>query len=156
MTRLYAPFAVRAATPDDVSRIAAIELSAFSDPWPESAFNDLLLLSHARTVVAADSRCTVVGYCIVVGAADEGEIANIAVAPSAQRRGIGALLLDDAIASSARIGFRRLFLEVRTSNEPAIALYLSRGFFTVGRRRAYYREPLEDALVLRWDAEPVV
>jgi ribosomal-protein-alanine N-acetyltransferase len=84
-------------------------------------------------------------------AADEGEIADLAVAPWARRRGVGGLLLDLAAADARDVGVRTLYLEVRESNAAAIALYESRGFGTIGRRRQYYRHPMEDALVLRRD-----
>lgn len=144
---------LRLATMTDVQAMAAIELAAFSDPWPASSFIEMLPLRHARMAVAVDAQKTLVGYCILLNAADEGEIANIAVKPSARSRGIGALLLDDALAAATQLGLTQLFLEVRTSNAAARALYASRGFVAVGRRIAYYRDPLEDALVLRRNAE---
>jgi ribosomal-protein-alanine N-acetyltransferase len=143
--------------------MAAVERAAFSDPWPASAFADLIGAAHARVVVALDASAghasddasddadgdALLGYCVLLHAADEGEIANIATAASARRRGIGGLLLDDALRAAEHIGARAVYLEVRTSNEAARALYASRGFVAVGRRRGYYRQPLEDALVLR-------
>lgn len=144
---------LRPATIADVQAMAAIELAAFSDPWPASSFAEMLPMAHARMTVATDGDGKLVGYCILLSAADEGEIANIAVRPSDRRRGVGALLLDDALDAAVRLGVTQLFLEVRTSNSAARALYASRGFQQVGRRIAYYRDPLEDALVLRRDAE---
>lgn len=140
---------LRVAVPEDVRMMAAIEVASFSDPWPASSFTDLLQQPHARVVVAIASDQSLLGYCVLLSAADEGEIGNIAVAPAARRHGVGALLLDDAIAFAESTGVLQLFLEVRTSNESARKLYASRDFVPVGRRRAYYREPLEDALVLR-------
>ena len=143
---------LRRATMTDVQAMAAIEVAAFSDPWPASSFVEMLPLRHARMAVAVDARQTLVGYCILLSAADQGEIANIAVKPSARRRGVGALLLEDALEAATGLGVTQLFLEVRTSNVVARSLYASRGFVAVGRRIAYYRDPLEDALVLRRDA----
>jgi [ribosomal protein S18]-alanine N-acetyltransferase len=137
--------------------MAAIELASFSDPWPESAFAELITAAHARAMVAVQAGAEqIVGYCVRIQAADEGEIANIAVVPSARGTGVGALLLDDAIAASEADGVLQLFLEVRTSNDAARRLYTSRGFVPVGRRRAYYQEPLEDALVMRRAIAPAV
>jgi ribosomal-protein-alanine N-acetyltransferase len=76
------------------------------------------------------------------------------VATDARRSGIGALLLDGAIAAVRRSDVDTLYLEVRDSNAAARALYASRGFVEVGRRREYYRKPKEDALVLRLDLAP--
>lgn len=148
---LAAPVTLRAVTPADVPAMAAIEQRAFSDPWPASAFVDLLQRPHARLMAAFDAEGSVCGYCVLLHVLDEGEIANIAVAPDRRRRGIAARLLDDAIEAARRLELNALFLEVRTSNEAARQLYASRGFEPVGRRRAYYRAPLEDALVLRWE-----
>ena len=142
---------LRPVTPSDVADIAAIEARAFSDPWPASAFLDLLDRPHARLVAAYDGKGTLCGYCVLLHVLDEGEIANIAVAPERRRRGIAARLLDDALEAARALGLAALFLEVRMSNDAARNLYESRGFEPVGRRRAYYREPLEDALVLRWE-----
>lgn len=151
---LVAPVTLRTVTPGDVTAMAAIEQRAFSDPWPASAFVDLLGRPHARLVAAFDADGTLCGYCVLLHVLDEGEIANIAVAPERRRRGIAARLLDDAIDTARRMELNALFLEVRTSNEAARQLYASRGFAPVGRRRAYYRAPLEDALVLRWERSP--
>jgi ribosomal-protein-alanine N-acetyltransferase len=147
---VVASMALRAATPEDVEAMAAIEAIAFSDPWPASAFRDLLEHAYARLTVALDSQAGLVGYCVMLHVLDEGEIANIAVSPDLRRRGIAARLLDDALDAAAEMAIATVFLEVRVSNDAARMLYASRGFAPVGRRRAYYRQPMEDALVLRW------
>lgn len=141
---------IRRAGDGDVQAMAAIEQAVFSDPWPASAFDGLLQQAHAHVHVAVDALDCVCGYCILLIGADEAEIANIAVAPAHQRRGVAAQLLDSALRFARANGVTAIFLEVRLSNEPARCLYESRGFAPVGRRRAYYRDPLEDALVLRW------
>jgi ribosomal-protein-alanine N-acetyltransferase len=140
---------VRPARDGDVPAIAAIEQASFADPWPASAFVRLLDAAHARLVVAAGRDDTPVGYCVLLRAADEGEIANIAVAPGHRGSGLGGALLDDALAAADAGGTQWLFLEVRESNAAARRLYGSRGFVEVGRRRGYYAHPREDALVMR-------
>ncbi|MES2522321.1 MAG: ribosomal protein S18-alanine N-acetyltransferase [Gemmatimonadota bacterium] len=142
---------LRPACAADVGSMARIEGEAFSDPWPASAFSGLLDVAHAMITVAVDARDEPVGYCVLLAAADEGEIANIAVVPSLRGQGVGARLLDHALQSAQHVGIRSVYLEVRTSNHAARDLYASRGFVAVGRRQAYYRNPLEDALVLRRD-----
>ncbi len=136
--------------------MAAIETSAFSDPWPTSAFHDLLHAAHARVMVATDANDQAVGYCVLLFAADEAEIANIAVSPRLRRNGIAAQLLDDALVAAKLLGAAEVFLEVRMSNRSARGLYGSRGFTQVGRRPSYYRLPTEDALVLRRATSHVV
>ena len=133
----------------DVHAMAAIEVDAFSDPWPSSAFHGLLNATHARVTVATDASDQAVGYCVLLFAADEAEIANIAVSPPLRRNGIASQLLDDALVAAKLLGAAEVFLEVRMSNQSARGLYGSRGFTQVGRRPSYYRLPTEDALVLR-------
>jgi len=144
--------AIRPTRVDDVPAMASIEALAFSDPWPARSFHDLLVHPFSRMATAVDESGGIVGYCIMLRAADEAEIANIATAPGMRRRGVGTQLLDDAIAAGTADGVLAMFLEVRESNAAARALYSSRGFVAVGRRRGYYRHPVEDALVLRRDA----
>lgn len=149
---------LRRATVTDVDAIARIEGAVFSDPWPVAAFADLVVAPHAHVSVATDDAAggSVIGYCVLLVAADEAEIGNIATVRDARRRGVGGLLLDHALQCAQHLGARTVYLEVRTSNEAARALYASRGFRAVGRRRAYYRNPLEDALVLRHDVHDPV
>jgi ribosomal-protein-alanine N-acetyltransferase len=91
----------------------------------------------------------VLGYVVAWFVADEGEIANLAVAPAGWGSGIGRALLDAALAQAKQRGIESVYLEVRDSNVRARRLYKSRGFEEVGRRTKYYRRPVEDAIVLR-------
>jgi len=91
----------------------------------------------------------VAGYVVAWFAADEGEIANLAVSPSAWGGGVGRALLGAALDVASSRGASAVYLEVRDSNERARRLYRSNGFEEVGRRRRYYRRPVEDAIVLR-------
>jgi ribosomal-protein-alanine N-acetyltransferase len=143
------PPVIRPATAADMDRVRAIEVSSFTDPWTRSAFERLLGDRRVHFVVACNAAGVVVGYVVAWFVVDEGEIANLAVAPEARGRHIGALLLDDTVRRARDRGVGALYLEVRDSNVTARALYSSRGFVEVGRRRRYYRRPEEDALVLR-------
>lgn len=140
---------VRLARAADVPAISAIEQRSFSDPWSGTSFEALLGNPVILFALAEDATGNVLGYVVSWYAADEAEIANLAVAPEARRRGTGARLLAAATAEARRRSCRTMFLEVRQSNAGARALYESRGFEQVGRRPRYYREPVEDALVLR-------
>jgi ribosomal-protein-alanine N-acetyltransferase len=136
----------------DLVEIAAIETRSFSDPWSERAFRDAL--SHERIYFACargeeSDGSRVLGYVVAWFAAGEGEIANLAVDPNVRGRGIGSVLLDTTLDEARRHGVKQVFLEVRSSNLRARQLYESRGFAEVGRRRGYYRRPVEDAVVLR-------
>lgn len=140
---------IRAAEERDLARIHAIECASFADPWALEGFRDLL--EHGRSIVevAVGDDDQVVGYAVAWFVSDESEIANLAVAPEHRRRGIGLLLLDRILEAAATFGTRAVFLEVRESNVAARKLYESRTFAVAGSRKAYYRKPVEDAIVMR-------
>lgn len=141
--------AIGPATVHDLASVAAIERVAFSDPWSLRSFREAL---DSRSVYFACARSDaggVLGYVVAWFVADQGEIANIAVAPDQRGHGVGRALLDAALGEAAGRGISAVFLEVRDSNQRARELYASRGFEEVGRRRRYYRRPVEDAIVLR-------
>ena len=161
---------IRRAEKDDISRIVQIEGESFADPWAAESFESSLVLDRMQFFVAEElladdagggggtggmsGGASLIGYVLALIAADEGEIADLAVTPAARRRGVGGLLLDRVTRAAADRGVRVLYLEVRESNVAARRLYESRSFLPVGRRRGYYRHPSEDALVLRRDLEP--
>lgn len=140
--------ALRIARPPDTAAVLRIEHLVFSDPWsPESfspEFDDPYTWFRVIEVDGA-----VAGYVVARIVAQQGEIANIAVDPAYQGRGLGGRLLDAAIAAAEAEDCEAVWLEVRVSNEPARRLYTSRAFEPIGRRKGYYRLPPEDALVLR-------
>jgi ribosomal-protein-alanine N-acetyltransferase len=141
---------IRPATWEDIQLVAGIESESFSDPWSERSFGEILLAPAAIFLVAARSESrTIAGYVIALVVQSLGEILNLAVAHDFRRRGLGGDLLDAALSAVHARGAQEIFLEVRESNQPALALYGSRGFSAVGQRRKYYRNPVEDALVLR-------
>ena len=139
---------IRAAIESDLDTILRIERTVFSDPWsPESFAPEFADPYTWFRVLELDGR--VVGYVVARIVAQQGEIANIAVDPDHRGTGLGGHLLDAAILASEAALCEAVWLEVRVSNEPARRLYGSRGFEPIGRRRGYYRAPVEDALVLR-------
>jgi ribosomal-protein-alanine N-acetyltransferase len=145
------PVTLRPAVADDLDAVVAIERQSFSDPpWSRASFTALVDSPRAFFTVAC-TVATVVGYVVAWLVGDEAEVANLAVAPEWRGRGVGAALLDAALAEARRGGAHVAHLEVRDSNVPARALYGSRGFTPVGRRRRYYQEPVEDAVLLRCD-----
>jgi [ribosomal protein S18]-alanine N-acetyltransferase len=90
----------------------------------------------------------ILAYCALRAVADETEILGLAVAPGWRRKGFGRFLLRRALSLGRALGAVTAFLEVREGNASAIGLYRSLGFYETGRRRSYYRDPEEDALVL--------
>jgi ribosomal-protein-alanine N-acetyltransferase len=141
-------FRIRPAALADAAALVAIERRCFSDPWSEVAFQEALSSEWTFGLVA-DSTRGAAGYMIGREAAASGEILNLAVAPEFRRRGIGGALLEEGLGAFRRRRAIEVFLEVRESNHSARALYVARGFRPVGQRAAYYRNPREDALVLR-------
>lgn len=138
---------IRAATSADLAAIVAIERASFPDPWSAEAFR-----AHLGDIfLVAESTAALVGYAVAWSLGPEGEILNLAVAPSDRGRGTGRALLDALLGDLARRAVRRAFLEVRLSNKAARCLYERAGFREVGRRRGYYQRPREDALVLARD-----
>ena len=151
---------VRLATGADLEIIGAIERLSFTDPWSVDSLAAALALPHGRFFVAEsregagggevrDGGGRLVGYVVALFMGDEGEIADLAVAPPARRQGIAGRLLQRVMDEAREAGIRALYLEVRESNAAARALYASHAFRMVGRRRGYYQRPAEDALVLR-------
>ena len=143
-----APYRIRPAVPADAKALLAIERRTFTDPWTEASFQEALMSAWTFVLVAETGRGTV-GYLIGREVAGTGEVLNLAVAPEFRRRGIAGALLEAGLAAFRRRKVDEVFLEVRESMGSAQALYLSRGFRAVGQRAAYYRNPKEDALVLR-------
>ena len=134
----------------DVPAIVAIERAVFTDPWSARSFREALSNPSAYCACARRDGDTLEGYVVAWFVADEGEIANLAVAPGAWGTGIGRALLDASLHEATTRRLKAVYLEVRDSNARARHLYGSRGFVEIGRRRSYYRRPVEDAIVLRW------
>jgi ribosomal-protein-alanine N-acetyltransferase len=128
----------------------AIEGESFALPWSEGSMLREIYGGDAL-VFAAREGDGVLGFSVLRLIGDEGELLQIAVARRARRRGIASELLRETLAGAAERGVRRVFLEVRASNDGARALYAARGFNEVGRRRRYYDAPVEDAVVMAID-----
>ena len=134
-------------TEADLDGVAAIEAEVFSMPWSKKGFADTLGMDNVIFLVAREDG-EIKGYCGLYQAADEGEITNVAVAPEYRRRGIARQLVQELIRQAQEVGISRFLLEVRVSNEGAIALYRELGFTDEGIRRNFYEFPREDALVM--------
>ena len=148
-------YRIRAALLADVGELAELEPRCFSDPWSPAGFREMFGSPHIMGLVAELRSKRIAGYLIARLVEDEAEVLNIAVAPENRRQGMGADLLQAGLEEMKGRGVATVFLEVRVSNESAIDLYLAKGFRPVGRRREYYRRPVEDAMVLRWESAAV-
>ena len=132
-------------------QVAALEKICFpADPWSEELFRAALESPHTAALLAEGDDCAVLGYAVLSAVLDEGNLDNIAVAPRCRRWGVADALLS-ALTEFGRTKLSVLFLEVRVSNCPAIALYEKHGFVPVGQRRNYYDAPREDALLMTLD-----
>ena len=133
---------------DHLDEVAELERICFSVPWSRNMLAEELDNLLSAFLVALDDNDRVVGYAGLQVVLDEGYITNVAVRPECRRQGIAAKLLQVFLdfARANKLAF--LTLEVRASNYDAIALYGSRGFRSVGRRKNYYEHPREDALIM--------
>jgi ribosomal-protein-alanine N-acetyltransferase len=137
---------------EHVPQVAALEKLCFADPWSEmSIASELRSIWSYWVVAVADDQ--VVGYIGSQSSCDETDVMNVAVHPDWRRRGIAESLIVNLIAELKNRGSHALMLEVRVSNDGAIALYEKLGFHQVGCRKNYYRNPKEDALILRKEWE---
>ena len=139
---------IKTMTEDHVPQIAEMETLCFSDPWSEKSVASELNNRLSLWLVALDGD-TVAGYVGSQSVLDEADMMNIAVHPDYRRQGIGRDLVLALAGALQKKGIRGLMLEVRQSNAPAIALYEQLGFQQVGMRPNYYRNPKENALILR-------
>ena len=128
--------------------IAEIEKLCFSDPWSENSIASELGNRLSLWFVALEGD-TVAGYIGSQSVLDEADMMNVAVHPDFRRQGIGEKLVLTLANALQTKGIRGLMLEVRESNAPAIALYEKLGFVQVGLRKNYYRNPKENALIMR-------
>lgn len=133
---------------DHLDEVAELERICFSTPWSRNMLAEELDNLLSAFLVALDDADHVVGYAGVQVILDEGYITNIAVRPECRRQGVAAQLLQVFMdfARANKLSF--LTLEVRASNYDAIALYGSRGFRSMGRRKNYYEHPREDAIIM--------
>ena len=135
-----------------VSQVAQLERICFSDPWSENSVASELKNELSLWRLALEGE-TVTGYVGSQSVLGESDMMNVAVHPDYRRQGIAEKLILRLISALKAKGNYCLSLEVRASNGPAIALYEKLGFVQVGRRPNYYRNPKEDAFILRKEWE---
>ena len=135
-----------------VSQVAQLEQLCFSMPWSENSIRYELTNPLALWLVAVDGDM-VAGYVGSQSVMGEADMMNLAVLPDYRRQGIGEMLVKRLVEELTANAVSSLTLEVRASNTGAIELYNKLGFSRVGRRPNYYKNPKEDALILRKEWE---
>lgn len=139
--------------PADLDEVVAIERASFGTPWSRGAFlYEIEQNRVARCWVLRDGE-SVVAYLCLWEIGDELHVTNIAVHPGLRRRGLARTLLSAILDDGRTRRLRSVTLEVRPTNEEARTLYESFGFRVVGRRRGYYYDTGEDALIMESDLQ---
>jgi ribosomal-protein-alanine N-acetyltransferase len=140
---------LRPMTEADLPRIQRIELASYDYPWSLGNFRDSMQAGYSTWVREADGE--VIGYYVMMAAAGEAHLLNMTIAPIWRRHGLGRELLAHSLHAAHEHGAECLFLEVRPSNDAALALYRSSGFVELAVRRDYYpaRNGREDAVVMK-------
>jgi ribosomal-protein-alanine N-acetyltransferase len=145
------PPIIRTMRPADLDAITEIENRSYEFPWGRGIFSDCLIAGYVCVVLEDDAG--LIGYAIISVAAAEGHILNLCVDGSMRTQGLGRQLLDYLLDQCRQMDVDRLFLEVRPSNDIAVALYDSAGFSRLGLRKDYYKATAdrEDALVFAYE-----
>ncbi len=138
---------IREMTARDIDGVLSVEEESFSTPWTKRLFYDELENSHTIYFVYEEEG-EVVGYGGMWQVVDEGQITNIAVKKDYRGRGIASKILEKLIDKAKENRIVVIGLEVRESNKNALGLYEKYGFCRVGKRPGYYRNPVEDALLM--------
>ena len=157
---------IRSMTAEDMEQVVHLEQAIFPDAWSKQAIADVTRENGGIALVAEESpigapfagtpcevstapneSSRICGYFLGRVVLDEGEVYRIAVSPEYRKAGIGKAVLSAFEQKASEMGARYLYLEVREGNQPAIRLYERSGWFLTGRRKRYYRDPVEDALL---------
>ncbi len=145
---------IRPMTMRDLDGVCRIENVSFDTPWSREAFEMEVIKSKAAVSWIAEREGVLVGYLISWLVVDELHIGNVAVDPDVRGEGIGAALVEASLGSAAARGVTYATLEVRVSNEQAIALYERFSFRGIAMRARYYSDTGEDALVMMRELSP--
>ncbi len=131
-----------------LQQMAALERRCFPDPWSQEMFTLEAARKGGLVLAAVDEQERLLGFLTASYVMDTADLTNIAVHPERRQKGIGAMLMQRMLEELD--AGTQIFLEVRVSNAPAIALYERFGFRQVGTRKRYYDHPVEDALLMQY------
>ena len=143
---------IRKMTLEDIPAVVELDQRSFSLPWPERSFRFEITENPASHCWVAEAEGKVVGMIVVWLIVDEAHVATIATHPDFRRQGIGKNLLGYALRDLIGKGARSSFLEVRESNVAAQDMYRKFGYKESGRRRRYYKDNDEDAILMNLDS----
>ncbi len=132
----------------DLDRVVEIERESFSIPWSRGAFQYEIEQNRVARCWTGRVDGEVIGYLCLWEIGEEMHITNVAVARAWRRQGIARSMLTEILDDARRRGLRMVFLEVRPTNVEALGLYEALGFHVIGRRKGYYYDTGEDALVM--------
>ena len=136
----------------DLDEVVAVEQEVYPYPWSRANFSDSLSQGYHAWVLRSQEG-ELMGYFLVMGVVDEAHLLNVAVSRAWQGKGVGRLLVNQAVALSRGLGMESILLEVRPSNIRALEIYQRYGFAEIGRRKGYYpaaNSTREDAIVMRF------
>ena len=146
---------IRRMTVEDVPAAHEIDVSSFTLPWPERSLRFEVTDNPAARCWAAELDGRLVGMLVLWMIVDEAHIATVATHPGYRRQGIASQLLVEALKSAHAEGARSALLEVRAGNQAAQEIYRKFGFEVVGRRKRYYKDNYEDAVLMTLPRLPV-
>lgn len=145
---------IRRMTLQDIPAVVEIENKCFSLPWSSKSFEDSLsredtIFLVCETENEQEETNPITGYMGMYLSFEEASVTNVAVAPCFRKMGYGEALVAKAKEEAKAAGAECIFLEVRASNVPALALYKKQGFETLGIRKKFYEHPVEDAIIMK-------
>src|SRR5512134_2611502 len=143
---------IRKMTVEDVPAVIELDRKSFSLPWPERSFRFEVTDNPASRCWVAELDGQVIGMIVIWLLVDEAHVATLAIHPDFRRQGIGKRLLSQALLQAQQEGARSSFLEVRESNLAAQEMYRKFGYEVTGRRRRYYKDNDEDAILMNLDS----
>jgi ribosomal-protein-alanine N-acetyltransferase len=140
-------FKVRTISFSDLGRLFEIERASFSSPWTMEALRTQIAAPFSLNLLI-EVNGEVAGYIMSLIVSNECHILNFAIDPGFRKRGYGSELLGSTLSILKKRDVKHVFLEVRERNLPAIHLYLKSGFKIIGKRKRYYEDSGEDALIM--------
>lgn len=149
-------FKINDMTLADVDNCAVLEERIFAHAWSKKSIEDTLAAKENICMTVTGSDGSFVGYCIFMTSFDDADLCRIAISEKYRRNHIADNLLENALNKLKEKGIKRVLLEVRESNEPAISLYKKYGFEQIGIRKNYYSEPVENGLVFLLEIIPSI